>query len=68
MTATDVGKALGTDYFLLCSELTEHEVVYLGRTRRLVEEQVLPVMPGHWERAELPLDLARRFGRAWLGC
>jgi glutaryl-CoA dehydrogenase len=63
MTATtqlDVGKALGTDYLLLRSELTKDETDYLDRTRRFVEDEVLPVMPGHWERAELPLDLARR--------
>jgi glutaryl-CoA dehydrogenase len=71
MTATattqiDVGKALGTDYFLLRTELTDAETDYLDRTRRFVEEEVLPVMPGHWERAELPLDLARRLGELGL--
>ena len=69
MTATtqlDVGKALGTDYFLLRSELTEEETDYLDRTRRFVEDEVLAVMPGHWERAELPLDLARRLGELGL--
>jgi glutaryl-CoA dehydrogenase len=64
--AVDVGKALGTDYFLLRSELTEQETDYLDRTRRFVEDEVLPVMPGHWERAELPLDLARRLGELGL--
>ena len=69
MTATtqlDVGKALGTDYLLLRSELTREEADYLDRTRRFVEDEVLPVMPGHWERAELPLDLARRLGELGL--
>jgi glutaryl-CoA dehydrogenase len=69
MTATtqlDVGKALGTDYLLLRSELTEQESEYLDRTRRFVEGEVLPVMPGHWERAEFPLDLARRLGELGL--
>jgi glutaryl-CoA dehydrogenase len=65
-THFDVGKALGTDYFLLRSELTDEEVDYLDRTRAFVEEEVLPVMPGHWERAELPLDLARRLGELGL--
>jgi glutaryl-CoA dehydrogenase len=63
---TDIGRALGTDYFLLRSELTEDEIGYLDRTRRFVEEEVLPVMPGQWERAELPLDLARRLGELGL--
>jgi glutaryl-CoA dehydrogenase len=69
VTATaeiDVGKALGTDYFLLRSELTEDELGYLDRTRRFVEEEVLPVMPSYWERAELPLDLAHRLGELGL--
>jgi glutaryl-CoA dehydrogenase len=69
MTATtqlDVGKALGTDYFLLRTELTDEETDYLDRTRRFVEDEVLPVMPGHWERAELPFDLARRLGELGL--
>jgi glutaryl-CoA dehydrogenase len=65
-TTTDIGKALGTDYFLLRSELTELETDYLDRTRRFVEDEVLPVMPGYWERAELPLELARRLGELGL--
>ena len=63
---TDIGRALGTDCFLLRSELTEDEAGYLDRTRKFVEEEVLPVMPGYWERAELPLDLARRLGELGL--
>jgi glutaryl-CoA dehydrogenase len=59
---TDLGKALGTDYFLLRSELGEDELAYLDRTRRFVEEEVLPVMPEYWERAEMPIDLVRRLG------
>ena len=60
------GQALGTDYFLLRSELTEQETDYLDRTRRFVDDEVLPVMPGYWERAELPLELARRLGELGL--
>ena len=63
---TDIGRALGTDYFLLRSELTEDELDYLDRTRRFVEEEVLPVIPGYWERAEVPLDLVRRLGELGL--
>jgi glutaryl-CoA dehydrogenase len=29
---------------------------------RFVDDEVLPVMPGYWERAELPLGLVRRLG------
>jgi len=66
ITEIDIGRALGTDYFLLRSELTEDELDYLNRTRRFVEEEVLPVMPGYWERAEVPLDLVRRLGELGL--
>jgi len=77
MTATDpatssrpvyanIGKALGTDYFLLKENLTEDERGYLERARRFVEEEVLPVINGFWERAEVPLELCRRLGELGL--
>jgi glutaryl-CoA dehydrogenase len=59
---TDVGKALGTDYFLLRNQLSEEEIDYLERTRRFVDDELLPVIGDYWERAEFPLDLARRLG------
>jgi glutaryl-CoA dehydrogenase len=59
---TDVGKALGTDYLLLRDQLSEEEVDYLERTRRFVDDELLPVIGDYWERAEFPLDLARRLG------
>ena len=59
---TDIGKALGTDYFLLKAELTHAERDYLTRTRRFVEEEVLPQINPYWERAEVPIDLCRRLG------
>jgi glutaryl-CoA dehydrogenase len=62
----DVGKALGTDYFLLRDQLTEQEIDYLERTRRFVDDEVLPVIGDYWERAELPFDLARRLGELQL--
>jgi len=63
---TNIGKALGTDYFLLRADLTAEERDYLERTRRFVHEEVLPVINGFWERAEVPLDLARRLGELGL--
>jgi glutaryl-CoA dehydrogenase len=61
-TETDIGRGLGTDYLLLRQELTDDELDYLERTRRFVDEDVLPVMAGYWERAEVPLGLVRRLG------
>ncbi|HME77006.1 MAG TPA: acyl-CoA dehydrogenase family protein [Mycobacterium sp.] len=77
MTATDpatssrpvypnIGKALGTDYFLLKENLTPDERGYLERARRFVDEEVLPVINGFWERAEVPLELCRRLGELGL--
>src|SRR5262249_42644168 len=63
---TDIGQALGTDYFLLRGTLTESELAYLERTRRFVHEEVLPVINSYWERAEGPLDLCRRLGQLGL--
>jgi glutaryl-CoA dehydrogenase len=63
---TDVGKALGTDYFLLRDQLTSEELDYLERTRAFVEDEVLPVSADYWERAEFPVALARRLGELGL--
>jgi glutaryl-CoA dehydrogenase len=62
----DLGKALGTDYFLLREDLTESELDYLTRTRTFVEDEVLPVINDYWERAEFPLQLCRRLGELGL--
>jgi glutaryl-CoA dehydrogenase len=62
----DLGKALGTDYFLLREDLTDSELDYLTRTRAFVEDEVLPVINDYWERAEFPLDLCRRLGELGL--
>lgn len=62
----EVGKALGTDYFLIRDELTEAEIEQLERARRFVDEEVLPVIGDYWERAELPWELIRRLGELGL--
>src|SRR5258705_7770369 len=63
---TGIGQALGTDYFLLRQELTASELYYLERTRRFVHDEVLPVINGYWERAELPTEVFRRAGEPGL--
>jgi glutaryl-CoA dehydrogenase len=62
----DLGKALGTDYFLLREDLTPSELDYLTRTREFVEQEVLPVINDYWERADFPLALCRRLGELGL--
>ena len=63
---TDIGKALGTDYFVLRAGLTTAELDYLERTRRFVQEEVMPQINDFWERAEVPVDLCRRLGQLGL--
>jgi glutaryl-CoA dehydrogenase len=63
---SDVGKALGTDYFLLRDQLSEEELDYLDRTRRFVDDELLPAIGDYWERAEFPIELARRLGELGL--
>ena len=63
---TDIGRALGTDYFLLRTELSPDEIELLERTRQFVDDEVLPVIGELWERAEFPSALARRLGELGL--
>src|SRR6201993_1696825 len=62
----DVGKALGTDYFLIRPQLSPAERDYLDLTRRFVDEEVTPVIGDYWQREELPLDLVHRIGELGL--
>ena len=56
LPAYDVGRSLSTDYFGLKDQLSEDDFALLLKARDFVEEEVLPVISGYWERAELPLD------------
>jgi glutaryl-CoA dehydrogenase len=58
----NLGHSLSTDFFFLREQLTEDELTILRRVRRFVEDEVLPVIGGYWERAELPWPLIRRLG------
>jgi glutaryl-CoA dehydrogenase len=57
-----LGRSTGTDYFGLGDELTPAERGYLQRTRAFVDDEVLPVINGYWERAEFPRDLIAKLG------
>src|ERR1700747_3505732 len=58
----DLGHSLSTDYFFLREQLTEQQLEVLRRVRLFVDDEVLPVIGGHWERAEMPWPLIRRLG------
>jgi glutaryl-CoA dehydrogenase len=64
--AEGIGKALSTDYFQLREELSPEQMDHLMRTRAFVEDEVLPVINGYWERAEFPRELTEKLGAAGL--
>jgi len=58
----NIGRSLGTDYFRIADQLTETELDYWRRTKDFVDDEVLPVINGYWENAELPWPLIKRLG------
>ncbi|WP_342667844.1 acyl-CoA dehydrogenase family protein [Luteipulveratus mongoliensis] len=67
MTMYDnLGRSRGTDFFRIGDQLTDEERDYWNRARHFVEDEVLPVINDHWERADFPRDLVRRLGELGL--
>ena len=60
---SDIGRSLSTDYFLIADQLTREELSYLRRTREFVDDEVLPVINGYWERAEFPWPVVQKLGK-----
>ena len=58
-----VGRSLGTDYFRIAEQLTHDERSYWRRTRDFVDDEVLPVINGYWERAEFPWALIEKLAK-----
>jgi glutaryl-CoA dehydrogenase len=58
----DLGHSLATDYFFLREQLTDAQLDVLRRVRLFVDDEVLPVIGGYWERAEMPWPLIQRLG------
>ncbi len=56
----NIGRSRGTDYFRIGDQLTPAERDYWRRTRDFVDDEVLPVINGYWERAEFPWPLVKR--------
>lgn len=53
----DLGRARGTDYFLMKDQLSGEEQELLSRVRRFGESEVLPIVNDFWERGEFPFEL-----------
>ena len=57
-----LGAGLGTDYYRIRHQLTPTQLGHLERTRAFVDDEVLPVINGYWERAEFPWPLVEKIG------
>ncbi len=55
--AHDIGKARGTDYFLMKDQLSEDELDLLYTTRAFGEAEIQPIINDFWERGEFPFEL-----------
>ncbi|HKU01321.1 MAG TPA: acyl-CoA dehydrogenase family protein [Arthrobacter sp.] len=55
-------EALGTDPASILAGVSDEDRVYWDRARSFVQDEVLPVIDGYWERGEYPLHLLRRLG------
>src|ERR687889_2534900 len=53
----DVGRSLGTDYFLIEELLTDEEREIRDRVRSFADREVIPVINDYWERAEFPFEM-----------
>jgi glutaryl-CoA dehydrogenase len=61
-----LGAALATDSLLVREQFTTEQWEHFLRTRRFVDEEVLPVINDYWERAELAWPLFARLGELGL--
>jgi glutaryl-CoA dehydrogenase len=60
MPYAHLGEALATDYFFVREQFSDEQWERFLRTRRFVDQEVLPVINDYWERAELPWPLIAR--------
>ena len=61
-----LGEALATDYFFVREQFTDEQWEHFLRTRRFVDEEVLPAINDYWERAEPAWPLFQRWASsAW---
>ncbi len=59
----NIGRARGTDYFLMKEQLTTEELAILAEVREFGESEVLPIVNSYWERGEFPLNWCPRSRR-----
>ncbi|MDQ0756590.1 acyl-CoA dehydrogenase family protein [Arthrobacter sp. B3I4] len=55
-------EALGTDPASVFAGISAEDREYWDRARSFVQDEVLPVIDGYWERGDYPLQLLQRLG------
>ncbi|MCP2266342.1 glutaryl-CoA dehydrogenase [Promicromonospora thailandica] len=58
--AYDVSQPLDIDFAGAFADVTEEERAWQLAVRSFVQDEVLPVIDGYWERYEVPMDLVKR--------
>ncbi len=61
-----LGEALATDYFLVREQFSDEQWDHFLRTRRFVDQEVLPQINAYWETAQLAWPLFQRLGELGL--
>ena len=56
----DVSQPLDIDFAGAFADVTEEERAWQLSVRQFVQDEVLPVIDGYWERYEVPMDLVKR--------
>jgi glutaryl-CoA dehydrogenase len=56
----DVSQPLDVDFAGAFADITEEERARQLAVRQFVQDEVLPVIDGYWERYEVPMDLVKR--------
>jgi glutaryl-CoA dehydrogenase len=56
----DVSQPLDIDFAGAFADITEEERAWQLAVRQFVQDEVLPVIDGYWERYEVPTDLVKR--------
>ncbi|MDN5917203.1 MAG: acyl-CoA dehydrogenase family protein [Pseudonocardia sp.] len=59
---TELGEALGTDFFSVQDQFTDEAWQRFMQVRTFVDHEVLPDINEYWDNAELPWHLFRRLG------
>jgi alkylation response protein AidB-like acyl-CoA dehydrogenase len=62
----NIGRSLGTDFFRIADQLSPAELDLWRRARDFVDDEVLGVINGYWERAEFPWPLVERLAKLGL--